>query len=498
MAAKFNPASALDARHAHEARNLPLSVGDHKELAYWLLEALKNEGGKHDLISDEGELYEYLPWEGVWVALPYHELSQLIQTFSGSNVPDGKRMKPLKVDLTTVKGTIALAQDKVAQPAFFAGGSGGIAFKNGFIPITETGVGSLEDHKPENRTRSTFPFEYDASAECPDFLAFLDDLFRDDEDKAEKIACLQEFFGAARAGIATRYQKCLFLRSPGGGGRSSLMKIIESAFAKDTLAGIKPQQFPDANRRALLVGKLLNYADECPSGSIMESDWFKQIVTGDWTDACLKYKNPIRFRPIAAHCWNANELPPTTDLSHAFFRRVFVIAFNRKFDEDPKRDLTIADRIIEKEMPGIIAWLLRGIDRLVKQRHFTIPISHEEEARTWRLKSDTVALFLEEKTVRAVSPMPGVGKDWMNAKALYLAYQEWAEATGHKYPVASNAFGTRVEALGVVGRKTKKGKYYAVRIRRLADGESEGLLSDLVKRSHLRIVRGEDPSDEEE
>jgi P4 family phage/plasmid primase-like protien len=482
VAAKFDPASVLEKRRAQDTRSLPLTAGDHKELAYWLLQALKDEGGRHDLISDEGELYEYLPWEGTWVAIPWHELSQLIQSFSASAVPRGKRNIPLKVDHMTVKGTIALAQDRVANPGFFANGSGGIAFKNGFLPITEFGVGELEKFQPHHRVRSTYPFDYDPTAKAPRFEAFLQDLFRDDVDKPEKIALIQEFFGAARAGISTRYQRCLFLRSNGGGGRSTLMKIIESAFSKDTMAGIKPQQFPDANRRAMLTGKLLNFADELPNATIMESDWFKQIVTGDWTDACLKYKNPIRFRPVAAHCFLANDLPPTSDLTDAFFRRVLIVAFNRKFHEEKTRDLTIADTIIETEMPGVVAFLLEGINRLVKSRRYTIPASHEEESRAWRTKSDTVALFLEEKTVHASSPVPGVGKDWMNAKALYVAYQEWGEATGHSRPVAQNVFGTRLKALGVYGRRTEKGIYYPIRLRRMADGSLADLLTDLSKR----------------
>jgi len=145
--------------------------------------------------------------------------------------------------------------------------------------------------------------------------------------------------------------------------------------------------------------------------------------------------------------------------------------------------LGIAKRIIQAELVGVISWMLRGLNRLLQQGGYTIPASHYEESQMWRVKSDSVALFLSEKCVLASAPAPSGAHDWVKAGPLYTEYRAWADTSGHRYPVAQNVFGTRLKQLGLPPHKTEKANYYGVRLRRISDG---GLLEDLLESLRTR------------
>jgi hypothetical protein len=449
------------------------TLGTETELAEELLILLaeKVDGEEVGAVYDEGEVHAYDPELGIYRAREQPELSRMVQAFDGAVITGGDKKKPLRVSHRTVVGTIALARDRAESKGFFAGAVAGRAFTDGFLRETPEGL-VLCPHAPEHRARVAYPFHYAERAEPAEFLTFLNDIFRDDADREERIAFVQEFGGAAAFGIATRLNRSGFFTSPGGGGRTQLGKILSASMPAGSVIGIKPQQFLNANRRALLVGKLLNIVDECPSAALLDADWFKQLCDGDSTDAEHKYGRPFFFDPLAAHLFFANGLP-AVELTDAFFRRVVVLAFSRQFHkEGDVAVVRIAEQIIAAELPAIVSWFMAGADRLVKQGDkmaYTIPSSHEAEARRWRHESDSVAMFLIERTVLSTAEKATDGHDWTQATVLYEMYVEWAKATGHKKPVAfTPTFGARMKALGLGSESDGSGRFHRVRERRPA------------------------------
>ncbi len=264
---------------AEHGPGLPFQRGDHVELAGRMLARLHAEN-RTSVVGDEGELFGYSPATGLWAVVSHGEQSRIAQGFAGAIVAG--RTEPLRVSAFDVRGAITLAYDQVAQPGYFSATPAGLAFANGFVSVSQTGT-EIASHSPVHRARHGFEFDYLRDSPIPLFLCFLDDLFRDDADKSDKIAALQEHAGASLLGVATIYQKCVICVGAGDGGMSTLAKIISGCFPPGTVQAVPPQEFREEYWRAMLAGTLLNVVAELPAANTLASEAFNAIVSCDLT-----------------------------------------------------------------------------------------------------------------------------------------------------------------------------------------------------------------------
>ena len=452
--------------------------GDHVELAIHLLRELKGTGP--DLVFDEGALYRYDPTTGLWLTIPLAEQSWIVQACAGAQLCRPDQEGPpgcLDIKAADVNGASKLAGHRAFRADFFANAPHGLVFGNGFLQVSEDGA-VLHPHAPVNRARLGYAFHYVRNTAPQALLKFLGDAFRDDADRDEKILFTQEYFGGCLFGFAPTYQRAVMATGEGSNAKSKYGDIFLAAMPARSTCSVAPQLFESEYRRALLANKLLNVVNELPDADIIASEQFKLIVTGEPTDARHIREAPFTFRPIAGHLFACNRPPGTSDTTAAFWRRWIVIAFNRSFENDPACDPLIAEKIINTETPRIVSWLVEGAVRLLRQGKYTIPPSHDQLMRAWRKTADVMVQFLTERTSPAHSPRPDPGKvhDWTAARALYEAYTQWAQRSGHRIPMASNKFGSRMRE---VKKKdppvhTELGWFYPVTLRR-ADEPDEPL-----------------------
>ncbi len=450
--------------------------GDHVELGAALVTEL---GGHRNVVYDELHAWKYVADSGRWSQIESSHQSRIVQSFAG--YPLGESEKRLKLKASDIAGAIKLANDQVAKPGFFAAAAG-VAFADCVVRATATGI-EVRPHDRENRVRAGYPFAFDRGALPRRFLSFLHDLFRDDRDKADKEHVLQEFGGACILGIATRFQQSMIGVGEGDNGKSALASVFLESMPPGTTSAIAPQDWGQEYRRAMLVGKHLNAVGELPEREILASEAFKAIVAGDPIVGRIIRESPLMFRPIAGHYFAANNLPGTTDQSEGFWRRFVVVTFNRSFKGDPSRDPEIVQKVIA-EKPAIVAWMLAGAERLIRERKYTIPASHYAALAAWRKNADQVALFVEEET-RALRP----SEEGTLASTLYDTYRGWCERNGHR-PVASNKLGMRMRDLNLESVHTRTGNRYPVVVLTSADRaerdkqragvkDREGLVKDL-------------------
>jgi P4 family phage/plasmid primase-like protien len=288
------------------------------------------------------------------------------------------------------------------------------------------------------------------------WLAFLEGLFRDDQDRHEKIAAIQEHAGACLLGVATTYDRALVFEGEANNGKSSLLEILAPAMPPGSTSAIPPQDWDQEYRRAMLAGKLLNFVSELPESEIIASESFKAIVAGDQTVGRYIRQAPFNFHPVAGHIFAANRLPSTADQTTGFWRRFLVVAFRRNFTDDPERDPHIAERLVA-ERPRVVSWMLEGALRLLRQKDYTIPPSHLTALERWRRTSDQVTAWIEERVSRA---LPGFGT---MATPAYRAFADWAKDNGHR-PPSSTKWAMRMTALGYPAVHTRHGNVYPIRI----------------------------------
>lgn len=427
--------------------------GDHVEVGRRLAADLRL-GSQADTVAVDGRIWRYNDVSGLWESVDQDEVDRLIMEYAGKPIGDAGKVLALKQ--SDIRGIGATAKQISGNATFFREAPTGVAFTNGFLVIDAREV-RLETPSPHFRARIGVPYDYDLAAPAPRWLRFLDEIFAPDADREEKIAVIQEFIGACLLGIATRFEAALIFSGAGSNGKSRALRVFQELFPPHVRAAVKPQEMHDLYMRARLVGIRLNSLSELPETDILESEAFKAIVSGDAIEARSPYKEPFTYAPIAGHLFAANRLPATADHSHGFWRKVIVVALNRRWeDNDPTRDPLVADKIIATEMPGVAAWAIRGGQRLLENNHYTIPASSEAAKQAWRRKSDPVQLFIEECC--EASTVVAIG-----ARELYNHFTMWTRVTGHKQ-MAEPKFKERMQTLGYMPTRTARGSVYGLAV----------------------------------
>ena len=454
--------------------------GSEEQAGAVLLDVLKEEAPdgsprtKGRVVYTDGAFWEYDKTQGLWVAVSDDELHRIVGSFDGTKYKDGKALKTLRVSNAFAHGAIKRASVRASVADFFAVASSTLVFTDTSICIDGTGAIEQVTHAASHHARAGYPFTYDPQAKAPRFRRMMEEHFEGDADAAEKIACMQEFFGACLLGIATRFQKCLALPSDGGSGRSTMLEVIEAAMPVDSVSHVDARDLRKAERRARLPGKRLCYSDEVPPDAFLDSEDFKRIVVGNVVTAEEKYRPSFEFRPICGLVFPI-QITAFAELSDAFFRRFVIIRYNGSFEDSHKRDYNLAATIKKEELPGVVGWMIAGAARLLKRGKYAIPPSHEQEEARWKMTADTARAFLETEYTKALFLQPrkrGYGPDgkpngkpkkdhdWTSGSELYAAYRAWCEENGHRKPVANPEFSRRISKAGYPSFRGSDGRFY--------------------------------------
>lgn len=293
-----------------------------------------------------------------------------------------------------------------------------ICLNNGTLnPLT----GELHAHSPEFYLRHKVNISWDADAACPWWERFLDEIFRDDTDKEQKIRLVQQWFGYCLI-PSTERKKMLMLIGDGENGKSVLLNILMLIVGMENTSNIQLERFGRAEVRAELEGKLLNISPELTDKAWLLTGYMKDIVVGNEIEARRLYGYPISFKPTARVVVSTNNLSRVCNLSNGFCRKIIMLTFNRQFtDADRDRQLEVA---LLAELPGILAWAVRGLQDLVQDGEFITPPSSNVAKLQCMVESEDARLFLDE--CLELDPEGAV----LPASVDFSNYRRWARESG--------------------------------------------------------------------
>lgn len=272
----------------------------------------------------------------------------------------------------------------------------------------------LKDHDPSYLSRIQLPVNYVPGVRCPKWEKFLAEVLEED---SQLIDLFQEFIGYLLI-PSTKYQKALILCGSGANGKSTAIQVIEALLGRHNVSNVALSDLSNEFHRVRLHGKLVNIATELDPQTLERSDWFKAIVTGDSISASHKHKPAFDFNPVCRLIFGCNQLPRVKDSSHAFYRRLTIIPFNRRFEGD-EADLDLADKLLT-ELDGIFMWALRGLHRLREQGRFTESEQAENELAEYRRFNNPLLAFIQDRCHLDAEVV--VGKD-----TLFDAYKSYME-----------------------------------------------------------------------
>jgi len=315
-----------------------------------------------------------------------------------------------------------------------------LATPNGVLDLK---TGSLSPGKPAQCITRAMPYPYDADAECPRWESFLSEIFAGDDSL---VAFVQRAIGYSLTGRTE--EQCFFLCwGTGANGKTVFLSALLNMFGEQgrktpfsTLESHRGER--QTNDIAALVGRRLVVADESQLGQRLDESRVKALTGGDAISVRLLRKEFFTYTP-AYKIWLAtNHKPNIRGTDHGMWRRVRLIPFEVRFDEE-NRDPQLADKL-KSEATGILAWAVRGC--LEWQRIGLDPPAKVLQAtEAYRKEMNIVGQFLDECTERAAG-------ESVKAKDIYRSYDAWCKENGER-PMTNTRFGKLLRERGLEKKK---------------------------------------------
>ena len=353
-----------------------------------------------DLESRFGQIQVYI-WAGKnWRPLDPPSLLEAVVQYDGASYPTAKGCSRIKLTNHKVKSILNLMLGRLEKPDAFEGAPTGISCKNGFLSLEDENV-TLVPHAPEQKCLACLPVEWRGTEELPPEKHVLIDqllngVFKDDPEKIEKIALIEELLGLALFGgtmSLPRPKAVVFIGPSAENGKSQVLEVITGLVPVAFKSNLSPAQMGDEKLVLALDGARLNHADEI-AGKAIYSERFKSIITGQPVTGRSIYSKERSFRPEALNIFTANTFPAFTDgMDSGVRRRLLPVGFNRIIPEGEQIQ-KIAEKIVEHETHVLLLMAARGALRLKKNGALTEPPSSKLLLAEWVVMNDPVEAWL--------------------------------------------------------------------------------------------------------
>jgi len=277
-----------------------------------------------------------------------------------------------------------------------------INFKNGLLDMKTL---SMSPHNKGHYSIKQLAYSYDPDADCPAFKAFLADVFEGDQERVELIKELLGYLWVKQVKI----QKGFIFLGRGSNGKSVLAKIIRRLVGKNNLSSTPLEKFQNKFGLQELPGKLVNISSENEFSGDFGTENFKQVTSGDALTIELKYQHAYTDVLYAKLVIILNRMMDSKDRTNAYYRRLQIIPFNRKYEElkqgeQPIDGLNYMDLNLESELlvelPGIFNFAMEGLQQLMKNDFKMTPSEVAEAAlQKYKREQNPMIRFVDDRLV---------------------------------------------------------------------------------------------------
>lgn len=287
-----------------------------------------------------------------------------------------------------------------------------INLKNGMLNLSSL---ELVPHDPIYYSTVQTPIDYNASAACPRFEAFLSSVFEDDQ---ERIDLVQEIMGYSLT-KDRRLQKAFIFYGVGANGKSVLADVISKVVGLENTSHVPLSKLMDRFGLDNLPGKTVNISTETELGEKhLNTQNFKAITGADTVNIEQKYRDSFSCELFCKLLILVNSLPRTKDHSHGYYRRLVIVPFHRVFTE-AEQDRDLLSKLVE-ELEGILLFALQGYQRLLTNNHrLTVCKEAERALAVYKEEQNPVLVFMREE-------LKFVDGASVKRKEVHSAFQVWA------------------------------------------------------------------------
>ena len=326
--------------------------------------------------------------------------------------------------------------------------------------VVDLAAGALRDHDPDLMLMKQTPVAYDPGAECKGWQEFLDRVMPDPEMQAY----LQRIVGYSITGQTT--ERAFFIHyGNGANGKSVFTEVVRAVVGeygqsvpRDTLLAKKTSEHPTSIAR--MAGMRYLEVSETGPGKRLDEEAVKGLTGGEQQTARLMGKDFEDFTPTGKIHYMTNFLPRLSD-SPSIWDRLHLVHWGVTIPKE-ERELGLAQRLIREELPGVLAWAVRGAV-LWSDRGLSAPASARHDIESYREEVDAFGDFLREHTLRSTDDVQTPVPD------LYFAYRSWVFATSSAKPMSQGAFVSVMKERGYNHTRKPKSAFVGVTVNKVQE-----------------------------
>lgn len=315
-----------------------------------------------------------------------------------------------------------------------------------------------EGWRREHRVTRMMPVAYDPQAKAPKWREFIAQMLP--EALVPGVAAaVQKYSGIGLTGVPM--QLLLFHYGLGANGKSVFLEVLARIFGSlgeglpaESISGQAQSAAGSASPDlARLPGVRFLRITELPQGEPLREALVKRLTGGEKMDVRTLFKGYFAFQPQFKAHMSGNGYPSITGSDNGIWRRMAVVPWKVTIPEEKRRDFEEMVCELCEEGPGILNWLIEGMEAFDAEG-LVLPPSMVEAAKEYRDEMDPISVFIES----CVRPMPPDTVEAVRARHAYECYVIWSEENSRR-PKSETMFG-RVMAQRFAKAATSAGNVY--------------------------------------
>jgi putative DNA primase/helicase len=338
---------------------------------------------------------------------------QFVDTLKVTMIGDVRKF--LKMDLDSAK-TIPDAHWRMPDGENRREGKDYITVSNGILDVER---GKLENHTSDWFSFHSLPMNYDEDAKCPNFLAFLNDIWDGDD---ELIESLRLWMGYCLL-TSCAFEKFAVFKGASRAGKSTLAAVIESIVGKDNTVSTSLSLIgSDFGLQNLMGKKLCVFQDAeraSPDRMGIATERIKSLSSNEPIGINRKGQAVLVQRLGLKIAFVCNRLPNFLNDENALTNRMVVFPFWKSFAG--REDSGLKERLMG-EIGGVFNWALVGARRLLRGEKLFTSKRGLEEMELIAQQLDSVEGFIAE-----CIEVTGMEHNVVTNDDLWRAYKEWCK-----------------------------------------------------------------------
>jgi phage/plasmid-associated DNA primase len=277
---------------------------------------------------------------------------------------------------------------------------------NGMLyPLT----GMLEIAQPEHYVTWRVPYDYDAKAPCKVWLQMLDEILGDREPAVRKqyVAMLQRVLGIGLVNMIDKnLTRALVFIGPSNAGKSQLLEVITALYGGEVIA-LPLSALENPHGTSAFIRRLAWVVHEVfTEGKLHLSDVVKSIISREIIGLNIKNGPHVNRRYLGPIAWATNHPPTFREATKAITNRLILVHCRQVFvQNNPIGTAGIAAKdkcaspahyVIKHEMPGVLAWAVEGLKKVLADRRLEIPLEAQAAAEEIQRDSNVAIGFFAE------------------------------------------------------------------------------------------------------